>query len=55
MGRVDQGVFTHWLLAFYYRRPLSYFGFGGAGKQVRDLMHVGDLAELVAEAMGVSA
>ncbi len=47
MGKVDQGVFTHWMLAFYYRRPLSYLGFGGQGKQVRDLLHVADLAELV--------
>jgi CDP-paratose 2-epimerase len=47
MGKVDQGVFTHWMLAFYFGRPLSYFGFGGAGKQVRDLLHVADLAELV--------
>ncbi len=49
MGKVDQGVFTHWMLAFYFRRPLSYLGFGGAGKQVRDLLHVADLTELVDE------
>ncbi|MDP9294369.1 MAG: NAD-dependent epimerase/dehydratase family protein [Actinomycetota bacterium] len=47
MGKVDQGVFTHWMLSFYFRRPLAYFGYGGAGKQVRDLLHVDDLAELV--------
>jgi CDP-paratose 2-epimerase len=47
MGKVDQGVFTHWMLAFYFKRPLSYIGFGGKGKQVRDLLHVADLAELI--------
>jgi CDP-paratose 2-epimerase len=47
MGKVDQGVFTHWMASFYFRRPLSYLGFGGAGKQVRDLLHVADLAELI--------
>jgi CDP-paratose 2-epimerase len=47
MGRVDQGVFTHWMLAFYFKRPLSYLGFGGHGKQVRDLLHVADLADLI--------
>jgi CDP-paratose 2-epimerase len=47
MGKVDQGVFTHWMLAFYFKRPLSYLGFGGQGKQVRDLLHALDLAELV--------
>jgi CDP-paratose 2-epimerase len=49
MGKVDQGVFTHWLLAHHLGRPLSYIGYGGAGKQVRDLLHVADLTELVAE------
>ena len=47
MGRVDQGVFSYWLLAHLTARPLSYIGYGGAGKQVRDLLHVDDLVELV--------
>jgi CDP-paratose 2-epimerase len=47
MGRVDQGVFSYWLLAHYFDRPLEYIGFGGSGKQVRDLLHVDDLVELV--------
>jgi CDP-paratose 2-epimerase len=47
MGKVDQGVFTHWMLAHHFRNPLSYIGFGGSGKQVRDLLHVEDLVDLV--------
>jgi CDP-paratose 2-epimerase len=47
MGKVDQGVFTHWMLAHLFRRPLSYIGFGGKGKQVRDLIHIDDLVDLV--------
>ena len=49
MGKVDQGVFTFWLLAHHFGRPLSYIGFGGAGKQVRDLLHVEDLIDLIDE------
>jgi len=47
MGKVDQGVFTHWMLAHHFRNPLTYIGFGGKGKQVRDLLHVEDLVDLV--------
>jgi CDP-paratose 2-epimerase len=47
MGKVDQGVFTYWLLAHHFGRPLRYIGFGGSGKQVRDLLHVDDLVDLI--------
>ena len=47
MGKVDQGVFTHWVLSHYFGRELSYIGYGGRGKQVRDLLHVADLIDLV--------
>jgi CDP-paratose 2-epimerase len=49
MGKVDQGVFTHWLLSHYTGRELTYIGYGGTGKQVRDLLHVEDLCDLVLE------
>ena len=49
MGKVDQGVFSWWLLSHHFRRPLTYIGFGGGGKQVRDLLHVDDLVDLVEE------
>jgi CDP-paratose 2-epimerase len=47
MGKVDQGVFTYWLLSHYFGRPLAYLGYGGSGKQVRDLLHVNDLVDLL--------
>jgi CDP-paratose 2-epimerase len=49
MGKVDQGVFAYWMLAHHLGLPLSYIGFGGSGKQVRDLLHVDDLVELLLE------
>ena len=49
MGKVDQGVFTYWMLAHVFNRPLRYLGYGGTGKQVRDLLHVDDLAHLIIE------
>jgi CDP-paratose 2-epimerase len=47
MGKVDQGVFTYWILAHRIGRSLSYIGYGGRGKQVRDLLHVDDLVRLI--------
>ncbi len=47
MGKVDQGVFVLWLAAHYFQKPLRYIGYGGTGKQVRDLLHVEDLLRLV--------
>jgi CDP-paratose 2-epimerase len=49
MGKVDQGVFTHWLISHHFGLPLTYIGYGGSGKQVRDLLHVEDLVDLVDE------
>ncbi len=47
MGKTDQGVAALWVAAHYFRQPLQYIGFGGAGKQVRDVLHVADLCDLV--------
>ena len=52
MGKVDQGVFTYWMLAHQTGRPLRYIGYGGRGKQVRDLLHVEDLVELIDRQLG---
>ena len=47
MGKADQGVFAYWLLAHHFGHPLRYIGYGGTGKQVRDLLHIEDLYQLV--------
>jgi len=49
MGKVDQGVVSLWVLRHYFGKPLAYIGYGGTGKQVRDVLHVDDLCELVEE------
>ncbi len=46
-GKPDQGVFTMWLVRHHFKKPLEYIGFGGEGKQVRDLLHPEDLADLI--------
>jgi CDP-paratose 2-epimerase len=47
MGKSDQGVFALWLARHYFKRELSYIGWGGQGQQVRDLLHIDDLARLL--------
>ncbi|MDZ4786080.1 MAG: NAD-dependent epimerase/dehydratase family protein [bacterium] len=47
MGKVDQGVIVLWIARHIYGGELSYIGYGGQGKQVRDIMHVDDLCNLV--------
>ena len=46
-GKADQGVFTMWVANHCFEKPLTYTGFGGTGKQVRDLLHPADLFSLV--------
>lgn len=43
MGKVDQGVFVLWVAKHYFNKSLSYIGYGGTGKQVRDFIHIDDL------------
>ncbi|MDB6139325.1 MAG: Nucleoside-diphosphate-sugar epimerase [Verrucomicrobiaceae bacterium] len=50
-GRPDQGIVAYWIHAWRERRALEYLGFGGAGHQVRDLLHPQDLADLLLKQM----
>lgn len=47
MGKVDQGVFSLWMARHLKGGSLTYNGWNGTGKQVRDLLHIDDLADLV--------
>lgn len=47
MGKVDQGVVVLWVARHYFGGRLSYIGYGGEGKQVRDMLHVRDLYDLL--------
>lgn len=46
-GKTDQGVFTLWVARHLFGGNLQYTGFGGSGKQVRDLLHPEDFFQLL--------
>lgn len=47
MGKIDQGVVVLWMAKHFWKQPLSYIGYGGKGKQVRDMLHTDDLFRLI--------
>jgi len=52
MGKVDQGFVTLWAARHLFGGSLQYIGFGGNGLQVRDILHIDDLFELVDMQLG---
>ena len=53
MGKVDQGVFSLWMARHLAGGSLTYNGWNGLGKQVRDVLHIDDLADLVVTQVGM--
>jgi CDP-paratose 2-epimerase len=49
MGKVDQGFVSLWLARHVYGGSLTFSGFGGTGDQLRDVLHVADLCDLLLE------
>ncbi len=46
-GKTDQGIAAFWIASHIFKKPLKYIGFGGHGKQVRDMLHIDDLFKLL--------
>ena len=46
-GKIDQGIFSFWIYQYLLEKPLSYIGYGGKGKQARDIFHQYDLFRMV--------
>ena len=46
-GKSDQGLIAFWLKQHLAKAELSYIGFGGSGKQVRDILDISDLCTLI--------
>ena len=47
-GKQDQGFVSRWVWKHMNKKKLSYIGFGGKGAQVRDVIHIQDVCELIA-------
>ena len=47
LARVDQGFVALWAARHLWGGKLDYRGFGGEGRQVRDVLHVEDLFDLI--------
>ena len=46
-GKQDQGFVPLWVANHLFKKKLSYIGFGGNGFQVRDVLHIEDVCEII--------
>lgn len=46
-GKQDQGFISLWIWRHITKKNLKYIGFGGFGNQVRDVLHIKDLCEII--------
>jgi CDP-paratose 2-epimerase len=46
-GKQDQGFLSLWIWKHLLKNKLNYIGYGGFGHQVRDVLHIYDLCELI--------
>ena len=46
-GKQDQGFVSLWVWKHFNKSKMKYIGYGGYGNQVRDVLHIDDLCELI--------
>ena len=46
-GKQDQGFVSLWIWKHLMKKKLNYIGYNGFGNQVRDVLHIYDLCELI--------
>jgi CDP-paratose 2-epimerase len=46
-GKQDQGFVSLWIARHLLKKKLSYIGFGGNGHQVRDIIHIDDVCQII--------
>ncbi len=46
-GKQDQGFMSLWMGKHMNKKKLSFIGFGGYGNQVRDVIHIDDVCEII--------
>ncbi len=46
-GKQDQGFVSLWIGKHINKKKLKYIGFGGHGNQLRDIIHIDDVCEIV--------
>ena len=46
-GKQDQGFVSLWIWRHITKKKLNYIGYGGYGNQIRDVLHISDLCELI--------
>ena len=46
-GKIDQGFIVYWMICYLFKKKLNYIGYNGKGYQVRDVLNIRDLLELI--------
>ena len=46
-GKQDQGFISLWIWKHLNKKKMNYIGYGGLGNQVRDVLHIDDLCDLI--------